>query len=93
MYYLRHLGKIIILIFNKNEGEYLRVIQNNEYKVISILAIHDILLNLENNQLIEMYFCEKVKFYYEKKIKEKLIKLQNEKIETENEVKTPMPSQ
>lgn len=68
----------IVLIFNRNEGEYFRVVKDDKYKVHSVLNIVDILMNLENNQMIEMYFCEKVKFYYEKKIKEKIMQMKKE---------------
>ena len=91
----------ILLIFNRNEGEYLRVIKGDKHKVHSVLNIVDILMNLENNQMIEMYFCEKVKFYYEKKIKEKIKKMKEEEDNIHNKEQLidnsaaigPMPSQ
>ena len=67
----------IILVFNLCEGEYINLINKNE-KVFSIISLYDILNHLDNNNLIEMFYSEKIKFYCEKENKINLRKIKNE---------------
>lgn len=64
----------IILILNKCEGEYCNLLHNNE-KIYNVLNLFDIFTYLENNNLIEMFYSEKVKFYCEKETKLNIRKL------------------
>ena len=73
---LKYGGNIVglVLIMNLCEGEYGNLIQQKE-NIISILNIYDVFNHLENNNLIELYYCEKVKFYCENVTKVNLKKL------------------
>ena len=64
----------LILILDLREGEYLNLVHQKE-TIIPILNIYDVFNHLENNNLIELYYCEKVKFYCENKTKSNLKKL------------------
>ena len=64
----------LILIMNVCEGEYINLIHQKE-NIISILNIYDVFNYLENNNLIDLYYCEKVKFYAENITKENIKKL------------------
>ena len=74
----------LILIINLYQGEYVNLTQQKEL-IIPILNIYDIFNHLENNNLIELYYCEKVKFYCENITKANLKKLLPQP--KENEVK------
>jgi orotate phosphoribosyltransferase len=69
-------GNIIglIIIFNICEGEYCNLINAKE-NIISIFNLFDIFTYLENNNMVEMFYSEKIKFYCEKENKINLRKL------------------
>jgi orotate phosphoribosyltransferase len=64
----------IIIILNICEGEYVNLLAEKE-NVISVLNLFDIFTYLENNNLIEMFYSEKIKFYCEKETKLNIKKL------------------
>jgi len=64
----------IIIIINQCEGEYINIISQNE-NIFTILNIYDICNHLENNNQIEIFYCERVKFYCEKTTKLNIRKL------------------
>ena len=64
----------VILIMNLCEGEYINLLHQKE-TIIPVLNIYDVFNHLENNNLIELYYCEKVKFYCENLTKANLKKL------------------
>ena len=64
----------LILIVNLCEGEYINLTQQKE-TIIPVLNIYDVFNHLENNNLIDLYYCEKVKFYCENKTKANIKKL------------------
>jgi len=64
----------LILIINLCQGEYVNLSHQKEI-IIPILNIYDIFNHLENNNLIELYYCEKVKFYCENLTKANIKKL------------------
>jgi len=76
----------LILILDLREGEYINLVHQKE-NIIPILNIYDVFNHLENNNLIELYYCEKVKFYCENitkaNIKKLLPQLEEEKEEKE----------
>jgi orotate phosphoribosyltransferase len=71
----------IIILINQCEGEYSNLLYNNEH-IIPIINLYDIFAYLENNNQIEMFYCEKIKFYCEKITKENIKKL----IQTKNNI-------
>jgi orotate phosphoribosyltransferase len=93
-------GEIVglILILNQCEGEYVNLVDQKE-KIINVLNIYDIFNHLENNNQIELFYCEKVKFYCERITKLNIQKLLSSDEEKKEElpiiepVKIPMPSQ
>ena len=64
----------LVLIMNLCEGEYINLTQQKE-NIINVLNIYDVFNHLENNNLIELYYCEKVKFYCENVTKTNIKKL------------------
>ena len=64
----------LVLIMNLCEGEYVNLTQQKE-NIINVLNIYDVFNHLENNNLIELYYCEKVKFYCENITKANIKKL------------------
>jgi orotate phosphoribosyltransferase len=64
----------LVLIMNLCEGEYINLSQQKE-NIINVLNIYDVFNHLENNNLIELYYCEKVKFYCENVTKTNIKKL------------------
>jgi len=64
----------IIILLNQCEGEYVNLTKQIE-RLIPILNIYDIINYLENNNLIEIFYCERVKFYCEKQTKFNIKKL------------------
>ena len=64
----------IILILNRCEGEYVNLVDQKE-NIINILNIYDIFNHLETNNQIELFYCEKVKFYCERITKLNIKKL------------------
>ena len=80
----------LILILDLREGEYINLTHQKE-NIVPILNIYDVFNHLENNNLIELYYCEKVKFYCENitkaNIKKLLPKLEEDKTEEKTEEK------
>jgi orotate phosphoribosyltransferase len=80
----------LVLIMNLCEGEYVNLIQQKE-TIIPVLNIYDVFNHLENNNLIELYYCEKVKFYCENVTKTNIKKLlpppKEDVVEIKEEVK------
>lgn len=76
----------LILIVNLCEGEYVNLTTQKE-KIIPVLNVYDIFNHLENNNLIDLYYCEKVKFYCENKTKVNIKKLLPQPEEVKEEVK------
>lgn len=68
----------IIIILNICEGEYVNLLAEKE-NVIGVLNLFDIFTHLENNNMVEMFYSEKVKFYCEKETKLNLRKLLSDK--------------
>lgn len=64
----------IIIILNICEGEYVNLMADKE-NVMTVLNLFDIFTYLENNNLIEMFYSEKIKFYCEKETKMNIKKL------------------
>ena len=64
----------LVLIMNSCEGEYVNLTQQSE-NIINVLNIYDVFNHLENNNLIDLYYCEKVKFYCENVTKTNIKKL------------------
>lgn len=64
----------IIIILNICEGEYVNLLEQKE-NVITVFNLFDIFTHLENNNLIEMFYSEKIKFYCEKETKINIKKL------------------
>lgn len=64
----------IILIINQCEGEYCNLTANKE-NILPVLNLFDIFNYLENNNLVEMFYSEKIKFYCEKETKLNIKKL------------------
>jgi orotate phosphoribosyltransferase len=64
----------IIIILNICEGEYVNLLAETE-NVFPVLNLFDIFTYLENNNLIEMFYSEKIKFYCEKETKLNIKKL------------------
>ena len=76
----------VILIMNLCEGEYITLSHQKE-NIIPILNIYDVFNHLENNNLIEMYYCEKIKFYCENMTKVNIKKLLPKSKEEQVEIK------
>jgi len=72
--------KGLIIIVNLCEGEYINLTQQKEI-ILPVLNIYDIFNHLENNNLIDLYYCEKIKFFCENKTKENIKKILPQKIE------------
>ena len=64
----------LILILNLCEGEYVNLVEQKE-NIINVLNIYDIFNHLETNNQIELFYCEKVKFYCERITKLNIKKL------------------
>ena len=64
----------LVLIMNLCEGEYINLTYQKE-NIINVLNIYDVFNHLENNNLIDLYYCEKVKFYCENVTKTNIKKL------------------
>jgi orotate phosphoribosyltransferase len=70
----------IIIMFNKMEGEFANLIMDSmdsmdsmdKCPIITIINLYDFCTTLENNNMIEMFYTEKIKFYCEKKTKENI---------------------
>ena len=64
----------VIIILNICEGEYVNLLAEKD-NVMTVLNLFDIFTYLENNNLIEMFYSEKIKFYCEKETKINIKKL------------------
>lgn len=64
----------LILILNKCEGEYVNLISQKE-NIINILNIYDVFNHMENNNKLDIFYCEKVKFCCENITKVNIKKL------------------
>ena len=64
----------VVILFNQCEGEYVNIVSQNE-KIITVLNIYEIFNHLETNNMIELFYCERVKFYCEKVTKLNIKKL------------------
>jgi orotate phosphoribosyltransferase len=61
----------VIIIFDKTEGEFINLLID-KVQVLPIINVNEFCTSLENNNCIDMFFSERVKFYCEKKMKENL---------------------
>jgi orotate phosphoribosyltransferase len=80
-------GKVagLIIILNICEGEYVNLLAEKE-PIHTIINLFDFFNHLENNNLIELFYSEKVKFYCEKETKLNIKKLlSNQQQETKYE--------
>ena len=68
----------IIIIVNICEGEYVNLLAEKE-NIITVLNLFDIFTHLETNNMVEMFYSEKIKFYCEKETKLNLCKLLSDK--------------
>jgi orotate phosphoribosyltransferase len=64
----------IIVILNICEGEYCNLIDAKE-NIMPVFNLFDIFTHLENNNMIEMFYSEKIKFHCEKETKINMRKL------------------
>jgi orotate phosphoribosyltransferase len=64
----------IVIIYNQCEGEYVNLVHQKE-KIITVLNVYDIFNHLENNNIIELFYCERIKFFCEKVTKLNIQKL------------------
>ena len=67
----------IIIILNTCEGEYINLVKN-KVNIMTVLNLYDVFNHLENNNLIELFYSEKLKFYCEKTTKLNITKLLKE---------------
>ena len=67
----------IIIILDICEGEYIKLL-HNKLNIINVLNLYDICNHLENNNLIDLFYAEKIKFYCEKTMKASIRKLLEE---------------
>jgi orotate phosphoribosyltransferase len=61
----------VIIIFDKTEGEFINLLID-KVQVLPIININEFCTTLENNNYLDMFCSERVKFYCEKKMKENL---------------------
>jgi len=84
----------LVILFNQCEGEYVNIVSQNE-KIITVLNIYEIFNHLETNNMIELFYCERVKFYCEKVTKLNIKKLlesdKKEEIQSDAEPVTTEP--
>ena len=82
----------LVLLMNLCEGEYVNLTHQKE-NIIPILNVYDVFNHLENNNLIDLYYCEKVKFYCENITKTNIKKLlpQPKKEEPSPLLDSPLP--
>lgn len=64
----------VLVVLNICEGEYVNLLAEKE-PVFPLLNLFDIMTYLENNNLIELFYSEKVKFFCEKETKLNLKRL------------------
>lgn len=68
----------VLVVLNVCEGEYVNLIAEGE-AVFPVLNLFDIMTYLENNNMIELFYAEKIKFFCEKETKVNLKKLLSDK--------------
>jgi len=66
----------VLVVLNVCEGEYVNLLAEGE-PVYSLLNLFDVMTYLENNNMIELFYSEKIKFFCEKETKINLKKLLN----------------
>lgn len=64
----------VIIVLNVCEGEYVNLLAEKE-SVHTVINLFDIFNHFENNNLIELFYAEKVKFFCEKETKMNIKKL------------------
>ena len=64
----------VLVVLNICEGEYVNLLAEKE-PIYPLLNLFDIMTYLENNNLIELFYSEKVKFFCEKETKLNIKKL------------------
>jgi len=64
----------VLVVLNICEGEYVNLLAGGE-SVYPLLNLFDIMTYLENNNMIELFYSEKIKFFCEKETKLNLNKL------------------
>lgn len=67
----------LLIVLNVCEGEYVNLLAEKE-PVYPLLNLFDIMTYLENNNLIELFYSEKIKFFCEKETKINLKRLLSE---------------
>ena len=67
----------VLVVLNVCEGEYVNLLAGKE-SVYPLLNLFDIMTYLENNNLIELFYSEKIKFFCEKETKVNLKRLLSE---------------
>ena len=75
----------VIILFNQCEGEYVNLVRQNE-NIITVLNIYDIFNHLENNNKVDLFYSERVKFYCEKVTKLNIKKLMESDGDNKEEV-------
>lgn len=63
----------VVIIFDKQEGEYVDIV-NQKIKTIPIVNIYEMVMSLENNNLIDVFSSERIRFFCEKQMKKNIIK-------------------
>ena len=79
----------IVVLVNQCEGEYVNLVKQNE-KIVTVLNIYDIFNHLDNNNLLDIFYSERVKFFCEKVTKlniKKLLEGEKKEEEVKEEVK------
>jgi len=67
----------VLVVLNVCEGEYVNLLAEKE-SVYPLLNLFDIMTYLENNNLIDLFYSEKIKFFCEKETKVNLKRLLSE---------------
>ena len=67
----------VLVVLNVCEGEYVNLLAEKE-SVYPLLNLFDIMTYLENNNLIDLFYAEKIKFFCEKETKVNLKRLLSE---------------
>jgi orotate phosphoribosyltransferase len=63
----------VIIIFDKQEGEYINIV-TQKIKTIPIINIYEMVMSLENNNIIDVFSSERIRFFCEKQMKKNIIK-------------------
>jgi orotate phosphoribosyltransferase len=64
----------VLIVLNLCEGEYVNLLAEKE-TVYPLLNLFDVITHLENNNMIELFYAEKIKFFCEKETKVNLKRL------------------